>query len=350
LIENKANVNLQQEKGRQSTPLHGAAYGGHYDVCKILLEALADISVKNRNNHVPCDDASTPEVKKLFESGGNQRKSASTPIISELVKRGSVLVLPPIPQFNSANLKLSRYVTVTALEEQISALAPHIMLDKEPPLTLFESVKLGFGAKFETGMYQLLNNYGMEQFRKFPITKCSQDEYLSIYFYTCEWGRHNLYALLNADLTHKDRNKAKSWRHYLHYVLGGLRKLPYWEGKQDLYRGVNLNLVEKYQHRYKEGEIITWYSFTSTTTLLHEVINFLPKNGRSTIFTINGVFSGRQIHQLSSIPKEEEVLIPPASRFKIKGIIDMGNHTTIQMEQVESLEQILKMELKKAEK
>jgi len=68
------------------------------------------------------------------------------------------------------------------------------------------------------------------------------------------------------------------------------------------------------------GNTITWYGFTSTTTNLGKVQSFLADE-ESTIFCINGCFSGRSIQQFSGHPDEAEVLIPPGSRFSIVSII-----------------------------
>jgi len=141
-----------------------------------------------------------------------------------------------------------------------------------------------------------------------------------------------------------DRVQAKRWRHYLHYFLGGLRKIPIWKAPQDLYRGVNLDLVSTYPKKYKIGNKINWYSCTSATTHLQTVTNFLSKDITGTIFVINGVFSGRSLSSCSAVPNESEVIIPPASRFEIMSIIPMPNMNMIQLKQLPSVEKTLQME------
>jgi len=67
-------------------------------------------------------------------------------------------------------------------------------------------------------------------------------------------------------------------------------------------------------------------------------------NEESTIFCIEGCISGRSIEKFSGHPDEAEILIPPASRFLIDGIIPLGKITMIQLKQVPTLEIQLKLE------
>lgn len=156
------------------------------------------------------------------------------------------------------------------------------------------------------------------------------DERAAIYFYTLEFPARewNLYSRLNKDLTTPQREQtAPQWKHYLHYLFSALKKTPFYTTTQDLYRGVAEDLVTKYPQKYKVNNIITWYGFTSTSTKMDTVRKILDKYKKqrsssadpfkSVIFCINSVFSGRSIKEFSGIPDEDEILLPPASRFKI---------------------------------
>jgi len=123
-----------------------------------------------------------------------------------------------------------------------------------------------------------------------------------------------------------------------------LRKLPKWEAKQDLYRGVNLDVTKKYPDKYQLQSKITWSSLVSTTTQIHVVTSFFPPNSECTIFTINGVFSGRSVQQASSQPNETEILLPPGSRFEVVSIAKIGLAVMVQLKQIPSLEKMLQME------
>eukprot|EP01124_Arcella_intermedia_P026877 TRINITY_DN5150_c1_g1_i5.p1 TRINITY_DN5150_c1_g1~~TRINITY_DN5150_c1_g1_i5.p1 ORF type:complete len:212 (-),score=63.55 TRINITY_DN5150_c1_g1_i5:55-660(-) len=190
--------------------------------------------------------------------------------------------------------------------------------------------------------------YINEKYQKIPEEKKNNltfDEFCAVYFYTAQWDDKNLYSLLNASLTSKDYSSTlPQWKYYLHYLLSAIQKIPKWQGSQDLYRGVSQDLVQQYPSRYKEGETITWYAFTSTTTNLKTVKSFLPEDKPSTIFTINGSFSGRCIQDYSAFQTEFEVLLPPGSRFQIISIMKFGNLTIIQIKQTPTFETLLKLE------
>src|SRR4051812_3119120 len=88
----------------------------------------------------------------------------------------------------------------------------------------------------------------------------------------------SLYYRLNSDLSAIDRDsKVPKWRCYLYYLYQGLLKIPNWKGNQDVYRGVNKNLVELNPQKYVIGGEITWYSFISTSTNFTKTKEFLSK-------------------------------------------------------------------------
>ena len=59
-------VNAIEESNR-STALHAASYNGHAAVVKRLLEVGADLHTHNRFGLTPEQEASTEEIKDLFE-------------------------------------------------------------------------------------------------------------------------------------------------------------------------------------------------------------------------------------------------------------------------------------------
>lgn len=60
-----AEVNAQNEQG--NTPLHLAAAGGHAEAVRMLLQAGADKTLRNRAGMTPADMAEGDEVRKLLE-------------------------------------------------------------------------------------------------------------------------------------------------------------------------------------------------------------------------------------------------------------------------------------------
>jgi len=172
-----------------------------------------------------------------------------------------------------------------------SSIAPFVLLpSNETPMTFSNSVQLAYDGKLPISKFETACGYAEDIYNNLEDTTFTIEECMALYLYTCEWKSDNPYSLLNTSLTNPDRTSLQKWSHYLHYFLGGLRKIPKWKGNQDLYRGVSLDLVSMYPKKYKVGGKITWYSCTSTTTILNSIISFLPPAKPRTIFTINGVF------------------------------------------------------------
>jgi len=230
-----------------------------------------------------------------------------------------------------------------------SPLAPLILLSrKEAPLSFQESITTIYQEEIDIFFESsVIYAEGIYESLSIPEKDYQLDfnEFLAIYFYTLEWTPKslNLYSKLNRTLCASDRSQELlPWKHYLHYLINGLRKIPIWKAQQDVYRGVALNLVGLYGEKYKEGKTISWYSFSSTTTNLKKVQEFLGDQ-ESTIFCINGCLSGRSIQKFSAHPNEAEILLPPGSRFQIISIL-RGKMTLIQMKQLPTWEKLLKLE------
>jgi hypothetical protein len=79
-----------------------------------------------------------------------------------------------------------------------------------------------------------------------------------------------------------------------------LKKLP--SRHLTLWRGVTVN-IEK---NYKEGEELTWWSFSTCSSSLNVIQNFIGH--ASTLFLIDGE-NGKDISAYSNFPDEKEVLI-----------------------------------------
>ena len=65
LINKGMEINDVQWSG--STALHGAAYYGHTNVIKLLLNYGAKTDIKNKFNHLPIDEAANKEIKDLLK-------------------------------------------------------------------------------------------------------------------------------------------------------------------------------------------------------------------------------------------------------------------------------------------
>jgi ankyrin repeat protein len=50
-------------EGQKSTPMHGAAYFGHYKIITLLLQYGIPTDIKNKNGQLPIDDSATDEIR-----------------------------------------------------------------------------------------------------------------------------------------------------------------------------------------------------------------------------------------------------------------------------------------------
>jgi len=178
-------------------------------------------------------------------------------------------------------------------------------------------------------------------------TSLTREEFLSLYYYTCEWSTKEkcIHYMLNASLISSSRDNARKWRFYLHHFFSGFCKLPLWSGAQDLYRGVGIDVVKRYPESYVKDNKITWYSCTSTSADVSVITECLSSiNGPRTLFTINGVFSGRLSSSVSVNRKDEEILLPPGSRFLVVSVARLENTVMVQLRQIPTLEKSLNLE------
>jgi hypothetical protein len=216
-------------------------------------------------------------------------------------------------------------------------LSPYVLLSSaDKPLDFASALLFSYDGLLSLSDIESFLSYGEEIYEELQEKgTLTLAECLAVYFYTLEWPQktHNTYSLLSKALVDPNREGATKWKYYLYYLFNALQKIPFWNGHQDLYRGVNLDLVKNYPQKYQVGKKITWYSCTSTTTRLSKIMSFLPSAPR-TIFTINGAFSGRSIQQFSALQDEAEILLPPGSRFEVIDIITVDGATTIQLHQI----------------
>ena len=168
---------------------------------------------------------------------------------------------------------------------------------------------------------------------KQPADGLSVDESASIMLYTMSWEPSNecLFVVLNKTLRSEDRQRLKPWFLYLKLLLTALSSLP----SQHLlvYRGIKQAMNDAYQ----EGETVVWWGFSScckSIGILQSDV-FLGTTGTRTIFTIDCT-SGKDIRKHSYYPSEEEVLIPAATQFRVKGRLKQGNDLhIIQLEEIQ---------------
>jgi hypothetical protein len=159
----------------------------------------------------------------------------------------------------------------------------------------------------------------------------TQDEAASIMLYTMGWQPSNecLYIVLNATLRLKDREKLKPWFLYLRLLLNGFCRLPPIE--QTVFRGVKLDLSDQ----YVIGDTIEWWGFSSCTISMKVLQSelFLGKKGVRTMFTIE-CLNGKDISKYSYYASEDEILLLPATQFRVISCLDQDNLKMIHLREI----------------
>jgi len=158
-----------------------------------------------------------------------------------------------------------------------------------------------------------------------PKDHLSIDESASIMLYTLEWISHesSFYYILNETLRSENRNELLPWFLYLRLFMFALSKLPTINHRM-IYRGIKMDISEK----YPEGKTFIWWAFSSSTSLIKVLEDFLGKSGHRTIFNIE-CDSAKDISKHSFYEKENEVLMYPARQFQVISSFDSGNQLKI---------------------
>ena len=150
----------------------------------------------------------------------------------------------------------------------------------------------------------------------------------AVALYTYDLGHggfeNNPYRLLNKALTGTTNEGLRKVRGLLYLVMCALRKLPRVRG-ETLYRGVR-SAVDNSE--YKVGSVITFQGFSSTSTNMNTVKNFLlsvddmdnGKKSTGTLFVIEDGW-GYDIQPYSLFPNEREILLEPGMYFCVQSVI-----------------------------
>eukprot|EP00933_Yihiella_yeosuensis_P061718 TRINITY_DN64546_c0_g1_i1.p1 TRINITY_DN64546_c0_g1~~TRINITY_DN64546_c0_g1_i1.p1 ORF type:complete len:685 (-),score=135.60 TRINITY_DN64546_c0_g1_i1:156-2210(-) len=151
----------------------------------------------------------------------------------------------------------------------------------------------------------------------------SIDEAAALHLYTTNF----LYKNLNAALRDPDRKQVNKFFPYLRLFLTALHKLPC--TKQQLYRGVALDLSEQ----YKLGTEVTWWAVSSCTPDLKVASSFSGNSKKSTLFIISSQRSVG-IRKFSEYKSEEECILAPGTEFKVSEVSRKGNSVEIHLEEL----------------
>lgn len=167
---------------------------------------------------------------------------------------------------------------------------------------------------------------GLDEFIKIAKQEChfpsehglTREESASIYIYTMDWGEESLYRVLNEVLRVKDRSVLIPWHSYLKLFDSALKKLPAYRGS--VWRGINVDISTN----YKEGEVLTWWHFSSCSSSVKVVKGFL--GSVSTLLMIEAK-NAKIISAYSNFPEENEVILSLGTRLRVMS--DALDHSSL---------------------
>ncbi len=137
--------------------------------------------------------------------------------------------------------------------------------------------------------------------------------------------------MINGTTTEGDLDIANS-------ILGALLKMPEYSGR--VYRNLKFRSESSYNDflsEYSEGNTVTLKSFASTSKLP----NGYPKYGGGVVHLVIDGVSGRDISDTFGIPRQQEVVLLPDTKIKIKKVtVANDGNTLIFAQEVETNENI----------
>ena len=117
-----------------------------------------------------------------------------------------------------------------------------------------------------------------------------------------------------ANLLNSNSTEHKLREPYLHLLHTTLCKLPVYEGE------VYVGAPEADRRLYKEGSVIQWPRFASSSTLwrvaLENCPSFTSKARKGVVFVVKSK-SGRSISAYSQFPFDNEVVFLPGTQFQV---------------------------------
>ena len=151
--------------------------------------------------------------------------------------------------------------------------------EKEPLVTLEQAVK---------PLHALVPDveemvWTVKQNCQHPPHSLSSDESASIMLYTLEWmpRESSFYFTLNKALRSQNRQELAPWFLYLRLCIFALSKLPP-SKHRIVYRGIKMDVGEE----FPKGKTFIWWSFSSCSSSIEVLEQFLGRTGHRTIFNI----------------------------------------------------------------
>jgi hypothetical protein len=193
--------------------------------------------------------------------------------------------------------------------------------EKEPLVTLEQAVK---------PLHSLVPDveemvWRVQQNCQYPPDHLSSDESASIMLYTLEWmpRESSFYFILNEALRSQNRQQLLPWFLFLRLFIFALSKLPSTEHRI-VYRGIKMDVGDEFPN----GKTFIWWAFSSCSSTIEVLEQFLGQTGHRTIFNIE-CDSAKDMTQHSFYERENEVLMYPARQFQVVSSFNSGNQLRI---------------------
>jgi hypothetical protein len=149
-------------------------------------------------------------------------------------------------------------------------------------------------------------------------TYLTWDESAAIRLYTMQTP---FVTFLNQTLRSDNQRVPEQWFSFLKLINAALKNLP--STKTTVWRGVNYDATLT----FVEGEVYTLWAITSCTISIEIAKKYLHPSG--TLFAIE-IIHGRNISTFSAMPDEQEVVLMPCTRVRVKSkSSDFINHLSI---------------------
>jgi len=229
---------------------------------------------------------------------------------------------------NGESKKFHRFMDLN--DEPLTMMAPIKGYDKMPLVSLEEAIQPLISSMPEIEHMAYIAKQRCPKSSSSPL---SEDQSAAIMLYTMEWEpkEESVYFILNKSLRNEDRQSLKPWFLYLKLFFTALSLLP--SNSRTVYRGVKHDL----KHKYRKGEKIIWWGFSSCTQTMDVLSNeaFMGPSGNRTLFAIE-CQSAKDIQEYSYFKKEAEVLLPAAREFQVESVVPQaGGLSIIQLKETQ---------------
>ena len=130
-----------------------------------------------------------------------------------------------------------------------------------------------------------------------------------------------VYVELNAAMRNNDAAAIEPYGRYVTTMVEAMLVSPRFDGST-VYRGIKLDM----RAACKKGAVLVWPEFASCTSSIETQETFLGPTGDRTLFVLTLTQGrARSIADVSVIPGESEVLLPPNTRVTVESTYCAGN-------------------------